>query len=118
MYRALVVVLVAGCGIDRNIEDTVTIHQGVYGLLVSGCDTSGCIDQPASNEHVIIYAPGQSNRSYADTKSDGEGVFQIELPAGDYTLCTYSCTPVTVAPLDRVRFDWTSGPGGGHWQRI
>jgi hypothetical protein len=113
---ALSLVSLAGCGdgVDRNIEGQVTIDQGVYGLLVTGCDTSGCQDKVAVGEHVMVYAPGKSV-VFASATSDHNGVYQIDLEPGDYTLCTYSCTPLTVPTADRVRYDWTSGPGGGHW---
>lgn len=102
----------AGCiGFDRDIEDQITIEQGVYGLLISGCDTSGCNDQPAAHAQVVVYVPGEDDFK---VKADGKGVYEIDLPAGDYTLCTYSCTPVTV-PTGIIRYDWTSGPGGGEW---
>lgn len=103
-----------GCsdGIDENIEDQITIQQGVYGLLISGCDTSGCADQPAIGEQVLVYAAGQDAQSVT---SDGNGVYEIHLSAGDYTLCTSVCTAITV-PAGTVRYDWTSGPGGGHWE--
>ncbi len=113
---ALLASTAAGCGVDLNIESKVTIQQGVYGLLIAGCDTTGCQDQVASNEHVVVYAAGQSG-SYATADSDRDGVYQIDLPAGDYTLCTSSCTAISVPANDRVRYDWTSGPGGGHWDR-
>lgn len=107
--------LSVGCGgVDREIEDQITIDQGVYGLLISGCDTSGCQDQPAAGEHVVVFAAGQDG-AYAMATSDENGVYQIDLEAGDYTLCTYNCTPITVPPYDTVRYDWTSGPGGGKW---
>ena len=108
----------AACGLDRNIDSKVTIHQGVYGLLVSACDSSGCQDQPAVGEMVTVYSPTQHDPAgYATAKSDGDGVFQVELPSGDYTLCTQICTPISVDG-DRVRYDWTSGPGGGRWDKI
>ena len=116
MRFALFALLVAGCGLDRNIEGKVTISQGVYGQLVEGCDTSGCQDQPASGEHVVVYAASEST-TFASADSDDDGVYQIELPGGDYTLCTYSCTPISVPESSLVRYDWTSGPGGGHWDR-
>lgn len=108
----LMALVVAGCaGVDRNIEDQITIEQGVYGLLISGCDTSGCNDQPAAHEEVVVYVPGQNDLT---VQSDSEGVYEFNLSAGDYTLCTYSCTPITI-PHGRIRYDWTSGPGGGTW---
>jgi hypothetical protein len=115
MRRSLLVIalLAVGCGgVDQNIEDQITIEQGVYGLLIAGCDTSGCVDQPAANAEVVVFVPGQGEKSVT---SDDDGVYQIDLAAGDYTLCTYSCTPVTV-PQGKIRYDWVSGPGGGHWE--
>src|SRR5688572_11422719 len=91
---ALLMAPVMGCGgVDRDIEDQITIEQGVYGLLVSGCETSGCNAQPAANEAVVVYVPGANN---VRVMSDDDGVYEIDLPAGDYTLCTSACTPITV----------------------
>jgi hypothetical protein len=64
---------------------------------------------------VIVYSPGQSI-VHASVASNHDGVYQIDLGPGDYTLCTSACTPITVPAADRVRYDWTSGPDGGHWQ--
>jgi hypothetical protein len=110
----LCALLLVGCGdgLDENIEDDITIDQGVYGLLISGCDTSGCHEQPAAGAEVIVYAAGQDQRT---AKSDSKGIYEIDLPAGDYSLCTTICTEVNV-PAGTVRYDWTSGPGGGTWQ--
>jgi len=116
MLRYLLMMLAIGaCGsVDDDIEDQITIEQGVYGLLISGCDTSGCVDQPAAGEHVIVYAAG-ANGPYAQVVSNNGGVYQMNLAPGDYTLCTYSCTAITVKSKTKVRYDWTSGPGGGQW---
>ena len=116
MRYLLFALLLGGCGLDRNIEGKVTIGQGVYGLLVQGCDSAGCQDQPAGGEHVTVYAASASS-AFASTDSDSDGVYQIELPGGDYTLCTYSCVQISVPGAATVRYDWTSGPGGGHWSR-
>jgi len=117
MRYVLCALLAAGCGMDRDIESKITIDQGVYGLLVHGCNSAGCQDQVDRGEHVVVYAPGQSG-AYAQTTSDGDGIFQINLPTGDYTLCTSSCTPIAITGHATVRYDWTSGPGGGQWQRL
>ena len=111
----LMAALLGACGsLDTHIEDQITIEQGVYGLLISGCDTSGCQDQPAAGEHVTVYAAG-SDGKFSEVRSDDNGVYQINLVAGNYTLCTSSCTAITVPTNDKIRVDWTSGPGGGHW---
>lgn len=110
---ALVLAPLVGCaGVDRDIEDQITIDQGVYGLLISGCPTSGCNAQPAANEAVVVYVPGADN---VRVMSDADGVYEIDLPAGEYTLCTTSCTQISV-PQGVVRYDWTSGPEGGKWK--
>jgi hypothetical protein len=118
MLRYLLMVAVVGAcaSVDTDIEDQITIKQGVYGLLISGCDTSGCQDQPAAGQHVVVYAAGATG-PFAQVVSDNDGVYQINLNAGDYTLClvTYNCTTVTVPPNEKIRYDWVSGPGGGNW---
>jgi hypothetical protein len=101
-------------GLDRDIEDQITIEQGVYGLLVSGCDTSGCHDQPANGEQVMVFAPGEDH-AVATVNAGTDGVYQIVLEDGDYTVCTYSCVSISVPAATLVRADWTSGPGGGQW---
>lgn len=111
----LVAVLGACGGLDRNIEDQITIDQGVYGLLISGCDTSGCNDQPAAGEQVMVFAPG-AYRTHSMVLAGNDGVYEIDLEPGDYTLCTQSCTSISVAAAATVRADWVSGPGGGHWE--
>ena len=113
-YSLMLIALGACVGVDRNIEDQITIEQGVYGLLIAGCDTSGCQDQPAAGELVAVFAAG-SDGAFSKVKADGDGVYQIDLPGGDYTLCTYSCVDVTVPAHSKIRYDWTSGPGGGRW---
>jgi hypothetical protein len=113
-FLLITTLLTVGCGggVDEHIEDQITIEQGVYGLLIAGCDTSGCQDQPAAGEEVVVYTAGQDEQTVT---SDGDGVYEIVLPVGDYTLCTSSCTPATV-PYGTIRYDWKSGPGGGQWQ--
>ena len=113
-YFLLVFAIGACGGLDHNIEDRVTIEQGVYGLLISGCDTSGCQDQPAAGELVTVFAAG-ADGVLSRVTSDDDGIYQINLVAGDYTLCTYSCVSVTVPAHGKIRYDWTSGPGGGRW---
>ncbi len=111
--KYLVLALLAACGVDRNIENDITIQHGIYGLLVNGCDTSGCVDQIDSNDPIMIFTPG--NPTAMTITSDGNGVYQIDLPANTYQLCKYNCAQVTVPVVGTVRADWTSGPGGGNW---
>ena len=108
--KYVLLALLAGCGVDRNIADKVTIDQGVYGLLLDG-------DQPAANQNVTVFSAG-ATAAYATMQSDGDGVYQIDLPDGDYTLCTSACVPIATPASATVRYDWTSGPDGGHWTHI
>src|SRR5574338_644145 len=90
-----------------------------YSLMLLALGACGGLDhdiedRPAADETVIVFAPGAKG-PYSQVTSDDDGVYQINLVAGDYTLCTYSCTEITVPDHDRVRYDWTSGPGGGLW---
>ena len=110
MRYVLFALLAVGCGVDRDIEGKVTIQQGVYGLLVTN-------DLPASNQDVTVFAVGAQS-VFATMTSDHDGVYQIDLPDGEYTLCTSACTPISTPASDTVRYDWTSGPGGGSWQKI
>ncbi len=103
-------ILAAGCGLDRDIESRVTIPQGVYGLLTSG-------GVGAANQNVTVYAASASG-AYATATSDHQGVYQIDLPDGDYTICTSSCISISTPSSATVRYDWTDGPGGGTWDRI
>ena len=114
MKYLLLVVAVASCGIDRDIEKDITIDRGVYGLLVRGCDTSGCQDQVDDHDTVTIMKVGQPGTLQTVT-SDANGVYQVALPADTYQVCTYSCATVTVPGEGTIRADWTSGPGGGNW---
>ena len=106
----LCAISVAACGVYHDIEEKITIDQGVYGLLVAN-------NIPAANQDVTVFAAG-GNTAFATMPSDGDGVYQIDLAPGDYTLCTFSCTPITVPAASTVRYDWTSGPGGGHWDDL
>jgi hypothetical protein len=93
----------------NDIEGKITIDQGVYGLLIA--------DQvPATHQTVTVYRAGAQN-AVATMTSDLDGVYQIDLPNGDYTLCTAACIPISTSNETLVRYDWTNGPGGGEWQQ-
>ena len=79
MRWCLIALLAVGCGdsIDENIEGQITIEQGVYGLLISGCDTSGCQDQPAAGAEVLVYAAGRTSRA---SRQHDNGVYEIRPP--------------------------------------
>jgi hypothetical protein len=100
--------LVTACAMDRDIATKVTIAEGVYGQLTSD-------GLPVARQAVTVYT---ASGDYATATSDGDGVYQIALPNGDYTICTSACTTITTPSSARVRYDWTDGPGGGTWDKI
>jgi hypothetical protein len=100
--------LVAACGMDRDIATKVTIREGVYGQLTSD-------GLPVAKQQVTVYT---ASGTYAAAMSDGDGVYQVDLPNGDYTICTSACTTITTPSSATVRYDWTDGPGGGTWDKI
>lgn len=105
--------LLAACTSPPDPDTLVTIDQGVYGLTVSGCDTGDCSDQPY--EHAPVTATPVAGGTAFSTTSDGDGFFELALPAGDYQLCVHSCTTITIIDATRIRRDFVSGPGGGVW---
>ncbi len=108
MKYLVVLALGAGCGLNDDIAGKVTIDHGVYGLLSSG-------GVGAANQRVSVYA-AISSGAYATSRSDDQGVYQITLPVGDYTICTSGC--ITISTSDStIRYDWTDGPGGGTWNK-
>lgn len=113
--RLILICVLASCAADPQAElNNVSIDQGVYGWLTTACDTGNCPQEPFANVTVNISAAGQT-AVLATTKSDDAGVYSLALPAGDYQLCTFGCTAVTVPPSTKVRWDWEAGPGGGLW---
>jgi hypothetical protein len=119
VYRVLCVVALAACGgVDTDIENRVTIDQGVYGLLLRGCDGGACRIQLGNGIGITVELPppaGSIHGASLDaTTSDDRGVYQFELPAGTYQLCTTACTAIDI-PEGRARYDWISGDVGGEW---
>lgn len=107
MKYVVALVLAAGCGMDPI---DVKIDQGVYGRLTTA-------DVAAPNQEVTVYSAASSG-AFATGTSDHDGVYQIDLPNGDYTICTSGCIQITTPTLATVRYDWTDGPGGGTWDKI
>jgi hypothetical protein len=107
-------VLLAGCSEDPK----PTITQGVWGLIVAGCDTGGCDSNPIEGATVdaapIMGTMGMGGSS----KTDAEGMYQIELSPGQYQLTLVGMsvaeTDVTIG-TGLMECTWLSGPGGGNW---
>jgi hypothetical protein len=112
-------------GVDRHIENRLTISQGVYGQTLSY--------QPTSSEPLVYYREdlvvftgaepvNAASVVLASDTADDHGFFQIELAVGGYFLCTTSrrCIGVTVDSGECGRFDFELGEQGvwSHVQTI
>ena len=111
--------------IDRNIENEVTIDNGVYGQLTVASDHVGNTAMVLENVHVTGYS-GSPPKVLMSTTTDDRGFFQIETGPGMFTLCTASATPsqgtsnpgpCTLATVDsgNTRRDWVQNNDGGDW---
>lgn len=111
-----------GDDIDRCIDDRADITEGVYGQLTTGCDTPDCEADYAVGTEVRVYDedPGpyeeQGPVPMVVLTSGEMGFYQVGLPAGTYWFCTFICAELTIdAAAPVIRWDWSSGPGGGFW---
>jgi hypothetical protein len=113
-----VAIPLAACA-SPKVDDWVSIDQGVYGKLVSGCDTSNCEDSAFSDEMIYVNTPGNATQ-IKTTKSNDDGYYEVALDPGAYSMCLYgtSCADVEIVAGKRVRFDFLAGPGGGMWTEV
>lgn len=114
-------VILWGCS---DPEPQPTITQGVYGVLIAGCDTSGCDSERIEGQavHLLTESPdpmtGMAGTPIASNTTDDIGMYEIKIDPGDYFLYMHAnvgWTNVTI-PSGLIRCDWISGPGGGNWQ--
>ncbi len=121
---SLALAAVLGCdhqggGIDRHVEDLVTIDQGIYGQVTSvndvgAPDTAYVPAFPVSvfpvPDGIVLGSPIAS----AETGPD-RGFYQVALDAGDWVVCDWArrCVTASVGPAQRLRLDYEIGPGPG-----
>lgn len=127
LSAALLLAALAACGrddhhgIDRHVEDLVTIDHGVYGQATYVDD----VGDPAA---ATSYLPGFGIEVYplplsvtlgaavATTASRADrGFYQLELGPGDYVVCTqfHRCVAITLADGARTRLDYEMSVGPG-----
>ena len=93
LIASLVVVLTAGCGSSESvpgggpptgsgIEGTVTVGPTCPGPS-SVNDTRDCSEPLSADLQVVDVSTGQQ---VAETSSDGQGDFQVDLPPGEYAI--------------------------------
>lgn len=106
----------AGCSGIPNIEGRMTITQGVYGQSLGGCDTPGCSTRVYDGFVATLYSDAAMTTVVGTSTSDSEGLYEIAAPAGHYWLSGRSSTGTEIdVPEGLVRWDFTSGSGGGIW---
>jgi len=100
-------------GIDRHVEDRVTLSTGVYGQTTSQDDIG---DSPVKYKQMMLsVSAGAGDPPLATQTSDGVGFYEFPLTPGDYSLCTSfgRCTALHVETGQCVRLDYefSEGPG-------
>jgi hypothetical protein len=111
-----------GEGIDRHVEDLVTIDQGIYGQITSADDVGDADHAYLAGFGVDVYTIPDGTvlgTPLANTVSGQErGYYELALDAGDWLVCTrfQRCVIVTVAAGQRLRLDYefSNAPG---WSR-
>lgn len=108
-WRLLAIVFAAACGdVDEDVEDRLTITQGVYGQTTLRDDVG---DNPREAiEMTLTVSAGtlDANTKLGDVTSGDQGFYEYPLDAGDYVICTsfQRCTTFSVAAAQRVRLDY------------
>lgn len=104
----------ASPGIDRQVEDRLTISSGVYGQTTSLDDVGNNSPQyyPMT---LSVFTSQDHNAAVASATSDQRGFYQIQLAPADYAICTSfdRCSPVSVTDRQCVRLDYSFSFGPG-----
>ena len=112
--------------IDRNIENEVTIDNGIYGQLTVAANNVGSSVMVLANAHVTAFTTDEPPKVLMSTTSDDRGFFQIQTGPGTFSTCTGSATPAngtsnpgpctqTTVDSGNVRRDWVQNLNGGDW---
>ena len=130
MRIAGLIVICAGCsGSAYDIEGDITITQGIYGRTLMTHDVGH--HDPTPLVRIPVTAYRHVTRAYVHaTQSDGDGVYQLQVPPDDYLLCVADAEPPTEEPLPDlgscqvvvwsgglIRLDWGASVTGGIWCR-
>ncbi|NOY57228.1 MAG: carboxypeptidase regulatory-like domain-containing protein [Actinobacteria bacterium] len=85
----VVVVLLAGCSSSPSAT-TVTfsvqghVHAGPTCPVMREPPDPDCADRPVVGAELLVWGP--ADNEVARTRTDGQGRFSLDLPAGTYTL--------------------------------
>lgn len=120
----LLLLLHPACGSsDCEVEQNVTIRQGVYGRVTYQSDVGNAGERPVAGEVVPIF--DANGAAVASATTDADGVFQVELDAGSYFICRDGlvmrepyCKPFEVTAGRCVRFDLYTAFLGSEWSAV
>ncbi len=116
----------AGCGddgIDRDVEDLVTITQGIYGQVTSTNDVGDVETRYLPGFEIDVFpvppifpAPDDEHGvPVATTESGARAFYEVALDPGDYVVCTFfgRCIDITVleGALMRLDYSFSIAPG-------
>ncbi len=116
---ALACAACAGC--DEEVEEfvpVVTIEQGVWGVGTIGCDLMPCSTSPADDTEMAVYEVNpfhdEEAEAIAETITDGDGFYEMDLDAGEYVVCRMwsgpsCCTSISIGEAEAVRKDFLIG---------
>lgn len=121
-------------GLDRDVDGLATVKQGVYGQLLTGCDTPNCTPTylPPRPVGLFTVAPlrdgGVFPAPLAQTTSKDRGFYEFTADAGSYYLAvgqndaatgvSWFASAAIRVPVGVTRIDWQSGPGGGTFTTV
>lgn len=126
---AVLAIALTGCGgksakgIDRQVEELLTIRRGLYGQVTSLDDIGEHLPEYLQRFGIDVFqVPGgtELGSPVAHTASAERGFYEIELPPSDYVVCSSFRRCVRVALGDELRrldYEFSVGPGwsAGTW---
>lgn len=106
---------------DSEVESSITISQGIYGITTSSNDVGGGNSETYPEFNIDIFTEEPSSDLDIDTgllvslQSDDNGFYEVELEIGDYYLCSSfrRCITVSINENDVSRHDYDFGAGPG-----
>jgi hypothetical protein len=128
--RLWLVLALAGCNsdpIDRDIDNEVTIENGIYGQLSVAENHFGQSAGVLENVRVTTYTSDSPPMVDENTTTDARGFYQIDTGPGAFAMCAASgspaqgtsnpgpCTSIDIPDSGNVRRDWVQNLDGGHW---
>ena len=96
--------------INKDIEDKISIKQGIYGLTYSVNDAGNTNEKIISDFRVII----KQGLDVDTVRSDWRGIYQTNLNPGEYEICTSfgRCTTISLGnEIMRCDYEFSVGPG-------